>query len=456
MSNLAEKTVIVVGLGSSGLAACKLALQQGANVVATDKASEETLSEEVRALGKSGKVKLILGTHDNLPLSEAALIVMSPGVPPLRSIEQAEQRGHKVISELEFGWKALKRMPTGAVGGTNGKSTTTALAGEMLKRSGKRVFVGGNLGVPVSQAALDQAEKNYECAVLEVSSFQAERMPAFRPKVAALLAITPDHLDRYSSIDAYAAAKGNMVANMEGDDVLAIPFNNTFCRREAYRSDAHVVTFGPQGDMIYTNEAIIDKLRELTINRKDIKLIGDHNMENVCAAITIAFALGAREEGIREALATFEGLPHRMRFVDEVDEIPFYNDSKATNVDAAVTALRGLRHDKVVLIAGGRDKLGSYERLVEALKERGRALVLLGEAADRIKDAVGDAVRVMVVETMEEAVAEASSFAQKGDAVLLSPACSSFDMYQDYAERGDAFIEAVVALKPQKKKKKKG
>jgi UDP-N-acetylmuramoylalanine--D-glutamate ligase len=442
MKKLSGKTVVIVGLGESGIAAATLAHDRGADVVASDSAPHDKLSLEARALADKG-VRIEAGAHPMDLLRRADMVVVSPGVPPLPVLDEARAAGVEVLGELEFASRFVEA-PIVAIGGTNGKSTTTSLVHAMLVEAGKRVFVGANFGVPLSLAA----GKSFDVLVLEVSSFQMERAPTFHPRVAALLNITDDHLDRYPSFDAYAAAKGNMFVNQSVEDVAVIPKGDSLASREARRGEGRRVTFGPGGD-IGTDEsggAIVDRLRDHRYPLAEIRLAGAHNLLNVAAAIACASEAGAPRDAILRALAKFEGLAHRTAFVGEWSGVRYYDDSKGTNVGAAVAALKGLSESRVVLIAGGRDKRGAYGPLAEELKQKGRGLVLIGEAADRIASETKGTVPQARAQSMAEAVALAAKMAEPGDAVLLSPACSSFDMFRDYKDRGDVFVREVRAL----------
>jgi UDP-N-acetylmuramoylalanine--D-glutamate ligase len=315
----------------------------------------------------------------------------------------------------------------------------------MLLETGKRTFVGANFGVPLSRVA---GEK-FDALVLEVSSFQMERAPTFHPSVAALLNVSDDHLDRYPNFQAYAAAKGNMFVNQGVEDVAVVPKGDSLASREARRGDARVVTFGPGADIGVDEaaRAIVDRLRDRRYPLADIRLTGAHNMLNAAAAVACASEAGATHEAIARALSKFEGLAHRTAFVAEVGGVRYYDDSKGTNVGAAVAALKGLVEERIVLIAGGRDKHGAYGPLAEELGRKGRGLVLIGEAADRIAAETKGRVPQARASSMAEAVSLAASLAQAGDAVLLSPACSSFDMFRDYADRGRRFKDEVKRLR---------
>lgn len=447
MGRLEGKTIAVVGLGKSGLSAARLCLAQGATVIAMDEADERSAHGD--ALGAD--VERLYGSLNAERLAACDAVVVSPGLPRRDAIDAAAEQGVEVIGELELASRFVEG-PIVLIGGTNGKSTVTALVGAMAQAAGCRTFLGGNFGTPLADAALDGLEGNpYDVHVVEISSFQAERVPTLRAKVHALLNVSEDHLDRYASFQDYADAKGNPFATMCADDVAVVPAGDSPCRRQAERGEARIVTFSlePVGADVEPDESgelVIDKPRGLQFSRSLSPLTGAHNVANMAAAIAVAAALELPEAAVTEGLASFGGLPHRAVVVGERRGVRFYDDSKATNVGAAVAALRGLSENKAVLIAGGRDKHGAYEPLVDVLGERGRALVLLGEAADRIAAAARDVLPVHRADTMTEAVERAAALAQPGDAVLLSPACSSFDMFGSYAERGDAFVAAVEAL----------
>jgi UDP-N-acetylmuramoylalanine--D-glutamate ligase len=434
---LSNKRVIVVGLGKSGIAAARLCADRGASVVGTDSAPLEALPKEVSALG----LELHTGGHDGVRFESADLVVVSPGVPALPALERAEHAGVEVIGELELACRFVTA-PIVAVGGTNGKSTTTTLIGVLLRAAGRHAFVGGNLGTPAAEAA----SKAFDAIVLEVSSFQLERAPSFHPRVSVLLNVTEDHLDRYPSYTAYAEAKGNAFVNQVPGDTALVPFGDAITEEQARRGRGDLLSFGQGGDYVVVDGAVLEAESGEYFDLGSSRLHGRHNHENAAAAIAAVRALGVEAEPIRDGLAEFEPLPHRMALVRELSGVRFYDDSKGTNVGASVTALRGLREQKGVLIAGGRDKHGSYAPLVEALRERGRAVVLLGEAAPKIFDAIGGALPVEHAADMEDAVRRAFRLAKPGDAVLLSPACSSFDLFKSYAERGDRFSAAVKAL----------
>ena len=439
------KTAVVVGLGRSGVAAAKLLLGRGARVIANDSAAREALSKEALALEGAG-AEIACGGHPDAIFERSDLVVISPGVPPFRAMEKFEESGREVIGEMELASR-LVSAPIVLIGGTNGKSTTTALVAAMFDAAGKKTFIGGNFGQPLAEV-VDEA---WDVLVLEISSFQAERVPTLHARAHVLLNVTDDHLDRYPTFDAYARAKGNPFERMTVDDIAVIPHGDALSAREAARGGARVVTFGVargdlRGDVVLDGDHLVHRPLGLRFPHASMRIAGWHNVQNACASIAVAADLGAPSAAIARALATFSGLGHRTALVAEIAGVRYYDDSKGTNVGAAVAALAGLAEPRAVLIAGGRDKHGDYAPLVDALRAKGRALVLIGEAADRIEAAARGLLPISRAGSMEEAVRIARELARPGDAVLLSPACSSFDMFRSYAHRGDVFVKAVRDL----------
>lgn len=431
------KTAIVVGLGTSGRSAVELLLRRGARVLGTDSAP----AEKVLGAGKRWPCELVLGGHEGVDFRSADLIVVSPGVPNFPALDDAAAAGVEVIGETELASRCVDA-PILAVGGTNGKSTTTILLGHLLEGADLRVFVGGNLGEPACEAP----DQEVDAVVLEVSSFQMERIPTFRPRVALLLNVSEDHLDRYDDYNAYVRAKGNCFAKQESSDYAIYPSDSDACRAQAARGKGQLISFGEDGDYFIDGPFIVERKTGTRFDLSSADLHGLHNRMNAAAAIAAARVFGVAADAIAEGLRRFRALPHRMALSGRHQGVNFYDDSKATNVGAAVTALLGLTEERGVLIAGGRDKLGSYDALVAALRAKGRGAVVLGEAAARLEAAIGNVVPVQRAKTMQGAVLRAFGMARPGDAVLLSPACSSLDMFKNYAERGDRFTEAVAGL----------
>ncbi len=433
---LAGKRVHVVGMGLSGVAAARVCLRMGAHVTGFDDRARADLSQAAQLLPIEVRAGLPAGE-----LATADLIVVSPGVDQRQALDDASERGVEVIGELELGAR-LVEAPICAVGGTNGKSTTTELVALMLTESGRKAFCGGNLGTPLT----DSVGQAWDCLVVEVSSFQLERAPRFRPKVSLLLNITEDHLDRHGSFAAYADCKGNAFVNQGADDVAIIPFGDAVVERQARRGGGRVVYFGHGGDYVSRDGVIVESASGAEFPLAGTVLGGKHNQRNAAAAIAAARAIGAPPEAILRALREYRSLPHRLAYVASIEGVPFYDDSKATNVGAAVAALDSLSEPKVVLIAGGKGKDGSYSPLADVLAERGRAVVLIGEAARVMASALEGSVQVELAPSLELAVERAWRLAQPGDAVLLAPACASFDMFRSYSDRGDRFVQAVQAL----------
>lgn len=446
---LQSKRVAVLGLGASGVSAARLCASKGAEVVGFDEVSIDKLSSRTTLQSILGLEVRQREFHRESWLG-FELVIVSPGVPDNDALRRAVGAGVEVIGELELASRFLEA-PIALIGGTNGKSTTTALVAAIFEAAGKRVFLGGNFGTPLA----DAVGGDYDVCVVEISSFQAERIPGLHARAHALLNVTDDHLDRYATFDDYVEAKGNPFAVMQLDDVAVVPHGDALLEKQARRGKASCVTFGTvegTGTIGPRADRIVHRSRGFEVARASLRLTGSHNLANACAAIGVVggFELGDSVEAskhIERAFATFAGLGHRCQLVAELGGVRYYDDSKGTNVGASVAALVGLSEPKAVLIAGGRDKLGAYEPLVQALREKGRALVVLGEAAERIAAAAHGCLPIERAATMQDAVKIAQSLATRGDAVLLSPACSSFDMFTNYKERGDAFVMAVRALR---------
>ncbi len=445
--DLAGKSVLVVGLGASGRAAARLLASRGAKVVLNDVRTAEALPEAVALASEIG-ARLELGAHEPRLFTSVDRIVLSPGVPPLPALDAADAAGVPVASEVELASWFVEGKVVG-ITGTNGKSTVTTMVGDIFRAAGLPTFVGGNLGTPLADVVGTEAASRRGVMVVELSSYQLERVDLFRANVAALLNVTPDHLDRYPSLEAYAAAKGNVFKGQRRGDVAIVPDGDELCLDLARPGEATIRTFGGHGDVQVIDGRIVDMQGDVDLPISELKVTGGHNIDNACAAVLIARSAGAPRVAIEGALRAFRGLPHRMVRVAEVGGVVYFDDSKATNVGAAVAALDGLRdlEGKVVLLAGGKDKGGSYAPLRERMESNGRAMVLIGEAAPLI-EAEMKASRLPLERagTMEDAVRRAAALARPGDVVLLAPACASFDMFRSYGHRGDVFQDAVRAL----------
>lgn len=454
------KRVTVVGLARSGVAAARLLQAVGAQVTVADGKEEAALAEPLSRLDRSA-VLVRVGPGYEEALDGAELVVISPGVPfRLPSLEAARRRGLPVIGELELASRFL-RAPILAVTGTNGKSTTVTLLGLMLAESGKRAFVGGNLGTPLCEAALASFQAGagvgpYDYVVAEVSSFQLETIERFHPKVAALLNITPDHLDRYDSLEDYVAAKNRLFENQTQGDLALLNLDDErvaglagrlrartlgFSRRLAPDRAGCEGTFLDGGSLLTT----LGGKRQEICRREDLRLLGDHNLSNALAAAAIGLACDCSIPSMRQVLRTFPGLEHALEFVRDRQGVRFINDSKGTNVDATLKALESLSQP-ILLIAGGKDKGGDFSKLRQAILQRVKRLILIGEAAPLIQTALAGFDRISKAATLRDAVELAAREATAGDAVLLSPACASFDMFADYQDRGRQFKALVKAL----------
>lgn len=436
------KKVAVFGGAKSGVAAANYLAARGERVVLTDQAPEDALPL-VRDLDP--RVERALGGHPPDLFDDVGLVVLSPGIP--RSIPpllEADSRSIPVISEVELAFRHLSGTVV-AITGSNGKSTTTALLGEILKVAGRDPVVAGNIG----EALISRVDERPRAYVVELSSFQLETVESFRANVALLLNITPDHLDRYRSMDEYAAAKHRIFRNQTAADFAVV---NADDPRTEPQTPARVLRFSSSRRL--DEGAFLEEGRlvmrldgtERAIPRETLRLAGIANAENALAAWLAARALGIDDVDTQIAMGSFEGLPHRMVRVRTLSGVAWINDSKGTNVDATFKSLEGMEDGRVLLILGGKDKKGEFERLVPLVRSKARAVLTIGAAAPRIAEALGDAAEIIPCETMERAVETAAARAREGDTVLLSPACASFDQYQSFEHRGRHFEELVRAL----------
>jgi UDP-N-acetylmuramoylalanine--D-glutamate ligase len=443
--NVSGARVVVAGAARSGVAAAELLARRGATVTLTDVKVAIPEADRLRAAG----VALALGSNDIDALDRADLIVTSPGVPlELESLASARSRGVPIIGELELASRWLRGRII-AITGTKGKSTTTTLVGRMLKEAGRHVLVGGNIGVPLSAQVDDSTADTVH--VVEASSFQLEATDTFHPWVAALLNLSPDHLDRHPNEAAYAAAKARIFANQTADDWTVVNADSVRALELAASSRARHLVYGVE----QTAHAAIFVERDFIWQRTSegqtplvplasIQLAGRHMLSNVAAASAISHAAGATNVAMTRALVGFTGLEHVMEPVATIGGVRFVNDSKATNVDAAGRSIESF--DGVVVILGGRYKGGEFADLRSPLTERGRAIVAIGEAKPLVRRALADLLPYREADSMADAVAAAFELAKPDGVVLLAPACSSFDMFSDYAERGRRFKEEVWKL----------
>jgi len=448
---LKNKRVLVVGAGKSGISAARFLREQGAKVTISDARSAAALAGEIPALMDAG-IMVEAGGHGLLTFRRQDLIVVSPGVPmDTPEVRQVVALGMPVIGELELASRFLKGQVI-AITGSNGKTTTTTLVGEILKRGGMETLVGGNIGLPVIDLIAESRPGTWN--VLEVSSFQLETVEEFRPRIAAVLNITPDHLDRHKTFANYAAAKARITERQDVEDFLVLNGENKDAQMVAARTRAQVFWFSArrpikQGTFVH-GESIVFLPKEggktePVMPVSEIRLRGAHNVENVLAAVTIARLAGVPSDVIRSAVGAFKAVEHRLELVRVRDGVEFYNDSKATNVDAAMKALASFAGG-VHLILGGKDKDSDYTQMAPLLKERAVVVYTIGSAAEKIGRELEAVVKMVEAGTLDVAVAEAAKAASPGDVVLLSPACSSFDQFESYEHRGRRFRELVAAL----------
>jgi UDP-N-acetylmuramoylalanine--D-glutamate ligase len=452
MMELKGKKVLVVGLGKSGLAAALFLRRRGAQVTVSDVRSAEALAKDIPALLEEG-IMVEAGGHGLLTFRRQDLIVVSPGVPlETPELAQVKSFGLPVIGELELAARFLKGQIV-AITGSNGKTTTTVLLGEILKAAGLPTLVGGNIGVPVIALIEESTEASW--SVLEVSSFQLESTDQFHPRIAVILNITPDHLDRHGTFENYALAKERIFAAQNEHDYLVLNADNARAAEAARRSAAKVYWFSvenpvPQGawldtgDVVYrgAEKAVIETVMPLS----GIPLKGAHNVENVLAAVVAARLAGAPVEAIRSSVGNFHAVEHRLEFVAAVNGVEFYNDSKATNVDATAKAIAAFSKG-VHLILGGKDKNSDYTELAQLLRERVCAVYTIGSAAAKIESHLRGVLPIYSCGTLEKAISAAAAAAKPGEVVLLAPACSSFDQFESYEHRGRVFKELVSELR---------
>jgi UDP-N-acetylmuramoylalanine--D-glutamate ligase len=443
--DLRGKKVMVIGLARTGTETARFLVSQGAEVIVSDARPAEELKAPMETL--SGlPIRYHLGGENRRWMAGVDCVIPSPGVPMENGLlQEAIKRGLPVLSEVELASRFI-RAPLIAITGTNGKSTTTTLIGEILKASGSNVFVGGNLGAPM----IEFASSEWDWGVIEISSFQLEWVEQFRPRIAILLNLTEDHLDRYKSFTAYCKTKERIFAAQEQDDCAILNRDDprVWAARAGLR--ARIISIGlaeveegvfPRADEIVWR----DDSSEETFPLRRVRLEGVHNLENMMAAIAATKAAGVSRAAIQQALESFPGLEHRLEFVREKDGVRYFNDSKGTNVGAVVKSLASFSAP-VILLAGGVDKGGDYGPLKEGINQKVRRLVLFGAAKEIIDRALGRLTETVMVESLEAAVLDAAEHARPGDVVLLSPACSSFDMFRNYADRGTTFKRLVQAL----------
>ena len=445
---LKDKRVLVLGLARTGIATARFCIARGAHVTAVDDRGAEQLGEAVGEFQKIG-CTLAFGADQSHLFGQQDLIVPSPGVPANHpGLAASREAGVPIWSEIEVAWRFLRGLLIG-VTGSNGKTTTTSLIGHILAGSGKRVSVAGNIGTPLI-AHVDES-KNDSITVAELSSFQLELIDSFRPDISVLLNLTPDHLDRHHSFEDYARAKSRIFENQTERDSAVINADDPASAARA-PSRPQVFWFSRKkrvasGAYLHNDQIVFRRDGEdaALLNRADIGLRGEHNLENVLAAASAAFLVGATAEEIAAGVRSFPGVEHRLEFVAEISGVSFFNDSKATNVDATIKALEAFSGGLFVIL-GGKDKGSDYAPLVPLLRERARAVLLIGAAEEKIAAQLDGAVLFVRAGTLDRAVELAYQRAREGDTVLLAPACASFDQFENYEHRGRTFKQLVRAL----------
>lgn len=476
VQELKGKNIVVVGLARSGLSSANLLISLGANVTVNDIKGEDKLLDYIKDLDP--EIKLALGEHNEEIFLNSDMLVISPGIPlTLEPVSKAIKKGVPVIGELELAYLAInywfkplnKRIEFLAITGTNGKSTTTSLINYILRKNGKKTIFGGNIGNSLTGEIMNliKTEKDslieIDYVVAEVSSFQLETINEFKPKGAVITNITPDHMDRYHSLDEYINAKARLFENQTNGDflilnaddkVLVDVYDSRLSGRNLNLPYIFFFSRNKEVQGVYLKDGYVcvnldekaGSLEKRLIRPEDIKIKGVHNLENAMAATAMALLAGCNEDVIREALTEFEGLEHRVEFVRELKGVKYFNDSKGTNVAAVIKSIESFK-EPVILIAGGRDKKGDFEALREVVKGRVKVAVLIGEAKDKIKKALQEVTETIEADDLKEAVDISSRIANKGDVVLLSPACASFDMFQNFEDRGRKFKKYVMELK---------
>ena len=445
---LRNKRVLVIGLARTGVATALFCASRGARVTATDARTEKELSDAVLVLGKAGVV-LELGGHRQELILDADLIIPSPGVPADAPLLQfARSKGVTIWSEIELAYRFLKGRLIG-ITGSNGKTTTTSLIEHILRSAGFSTILAGNIGTPLISCVEKSSEKTV--AVAELSSFQLELIEKFRPSISVFLNLTPDHLDRHHTLESYGAAKARIFQNqgesdsavLNADDPGTTPYAPAkpqvfwFSRKQRVAQGAFV----KESEILFRREGTEEAILKLA----DIPLAGAHNVENVLAAVAATKLAGAESTAIAKGVRSFAGVEHRLEFVAEIGGVRFYNDSKATNVDATLKALDAFP-GRILIILGGKDKGSDYTVLQAPLRERAILALLIGVAADKIEKQIAGSVAIEQAGTLERAVETAAHAARAGDVVLLAPACASFDQFQNYEHRGRVFKELVHQL----------
>jgi UDP-N-acetylmuramoylalanine--D-glutamate ligase len=445
--DLEDKKVLVVGLGRTGEALCDFLLQQGARVKVSEKKSANELAQNYSDWEKKG-VQIEAGQHKKESFLEADMIVPSPGVPVLPELEAARSQGVRLLSEIELAYAFLKGTIVG-ITGTNGKSTTTTLAHKILKEGGLQAFLAGNIGTPL--ISFVENSRDDHIYVTEVSSFQLKLIEQFRAGISVFLNISPDHLDWHPSFDDYYESKRNLISTQKEDDTAILNHDDPLIWALTETGKSRIYAFSrkeevERGCFLREDWIILkDSQEENLMRTSEIPLFGIHNLENVMASALVGHAMGLPIARIRESITRFKGLEHRLEKVTAIREIEFFNDSKATNVDASLKSIQSFDR-KIILILGGRDKGGNFKKLKEPVEEKVKNIILIGEASEKIRKALEGSAPIQTVSSLKEAVRVGYSKAEAGEAILLAPGCTSFDMFHDFEERGKIFKQEVSSL----------
>lgn len=448
---LKDKNILVIGMALSGISAAKLCLEKKADVTVYDGKSKEQLIDSIK-LFDGKEPRFVFGEFDYSILDNISLVIVSPGVPlDLPFMKKIFELGIPVWSEIELSYRFCDA-PIVAITGTNGKTTTTTLVGEIMETYYNNTFVVGNIGIPFSQI-IDKTDKDSKI-VAEISSFQLETIHEFAPRVSAILNITPDHLNRHKTYDNYINAKLRISENQSKDDYCIINYDNEICRGLADRIPCNVIFFSRSkidAKGVYLKDGYVcTNVHGAEERVIDINKLGEHNVENIMAAVAITICMQVPTDVISKVIENFRGVAHRVEYVTTVEGAKYFNDSKATNEDAAINGIKSMKSN-TILIGGGMDKGGSYDSWIQAFDNKVKGLILFGETAYKIEDAAraNGFESIYQVDNLKEAVDKAYSLAESGDNVLLSPACASWDMFKNFEERGNLFKQYVSELDKQ-------
>jgi len=448
---LRDKNILILGLAISGVSTAKALSKLGSKITVTDMKSENELAEQLLEL-KEINIDYVLGSND-VDLDKIDLIVKSPGIPlDVPIIKKAQERGIEVVTDIELAYRITKNKFI-AITGTNGKTTTTALTGELIKKAGFNCQITGNIGVGILWKSVNA--ENDDIFVIEASSFQLESTRYFKPYISVITNITPDHLNWHKTFDNYVNSKKKVFINQKDSDYTILNYDDLLLREMGKEVKSNLIYFSANNELekgVYVDDyqiVINDGTNIINVmDYRELKIPGRHNLENALAVVSIGWAMGIDVQIIANALKEFEGVEHRIEFVDSIGGVSFYNDSKGTNPDASIKAIEAIK-EPIILIAGGMDKGAYFEEFIDSFNNKVKALVLLGETKEKIKDtAISKGFNnIYIVNSIEEAVVKSFQLADPNDNVLLSPACASWDMFKSYEERGRIFKEAVKKLR---------